>query len=145
MRERHTEREAGSMQGAWHGTQSQVSRIRPWAKGGAKLLSHPGCPLNSNLPEFSWILNIQCVDSHLNFQKENEEPSSSDIFIFLPPPCLPFIPIKVNSPRNLGIMKMLPKCYILPLHNSTRDLHQISNTAIFNFWKPIYWCINDIQ
>ena len=24
---------------------SRVSRITPWAEGGAKLLSHPGCPL----------------------------------------------------------------------------------------------------
>ena len=26
---------------------SRVSRITPWAKGGAKLLSHQGCPLSS--------------------------------------------------------------------------------------------------
>ena len=37
--------EAGSMQGARHGTRSRVSRITPWAEGGAKLLSHPGCPM----------------------------------------------------------------------------------------------------
>ena len=49
---RHTEREAetqaageaGSMQGAPCGTLFLVSRIRPWAEGGAKPLSHPGCP-----------------------------------------------------------------------------------------------------
>ena len=43
-RERETETkaegEAGSMQGAGHGNGSWVSRIRPWAKGCAKLLSH---------------------------------------------------------------------------------------------------------
>ena len=39
-----TEGEAGSMQEAQHGTRSWVSRIIPWAEGGAKLLSHPGCP-----------------------------------------------------------------------------------------------------
>ena len=32
------------MQGARHGTRSWDSRIRPWAEGGAKPLSHPGCP-----------------------------------------------------------------------------------------------------
>ena len=32
------------MQGARRGTRSRVSRITPWAEGGAKLLSHPGCP-----------------------------------------------------------------------------------------------------
>ena len=42
--ETQAEREAGSMQGARHGTRSQVSRIRPWAEGGAKPLSHLGCP-----------------------------------------------------------------------------------------------------
>ena len=55
IHDRHTEREreaetqaegeAGSMQGARRGTRSWVSRIRPWAEGGAKLLSHPGCPV----------------------------------------------------------------------------------------------------
>ena len=34
------EGEAGSMQGARHGTRSWVSRIRPWAEGGAQPLSH---------------------------------------------------------------------------------------------------------
>ena len=38
------EGEAGSMQGARHGTPSQVSRIMPWAEGGAKPPSHPGLP-----------------------------------------------------------------------------------------------------
>ena len=42
--ETQAEGEAGSMQGAQHGTRSQVSRIRPWAEGSAKPLSHPGCP-----------------------------------------------------------------------------------------------------
>ena len=32
------------MQGARRGARSQVSRIRPWAEGGAKPLSHPGIP-----------------------------------------------------------------------------------------------------
>ena len=32
------------MQGAQRGTQSWVSRIRPWAEGSAKPLSHPGAP-----------------------------------------------------------------------------------------------------
>ena len=60
MREREREREreaetqaegeAGSMQGAWCGTQSRVSRITPWAVGGTKPLSHPGCPSSA-----SWL------------------------------------------------------------------------------------------
>ena len=44
--ETQAEGEAGSMQGAQRGTRSQVSRIPPWAKGGTKPLSHPGCPIN---------------------------------------------------------------------------------------------------
>ena len=43
-RQRQAEGEAGSMQGAQR-TQSQVSRITPWAVGGAKLLRHQGCPV----------------------------------------------------------------------------------------------------
>ena len=45
-RQRHRQREgeAGSMQGARRGTRSQVSRITPWAAGGAKPLWHQGCP-----------------------------------------------------------------------------------------------------
>ena len=42
--ETQAEGEPSSMQGAWHGTQSQVSRITPWVEGGAKPLSHLGCP-----------------------------------------------------------------------------------------------------
>ena len=42
--ETQAEGEAGSMQGAQHGTQSRGSRITPWAEGGTKPLSHPGCP-----------------------------------------------------------------------------------------------------
>ena len=38
------EREAGSMQEAQCGTRSRVSWTTPWAKGGAKPLSHQGCP-----------------------------------------------------------------------------------------------------
>ena len=47
MREAETQakEEADPMQGARHGTRSQVSRIMPWAKGGTKPLSHPGCPV----------------------------------------------------------------------------------------------------
>ena len=43
-RQRQAEGEAGSMQGARHGTRSWVSRITPQAEGGAKPLSHWGCP-----------------------------------------------------------------------------------------------------
>ena len=43
--ETQAEGEAGSMQGARRGTRSWVSRIRPWAEGGPKLLSHPGYPV----------------------------------------------------------------------------------------------------
>ena len=42
--ETQAEGEAGSMQGAQHGTRSQDPRIRPWTEGGAKPLSHWGCP-----------------------------------------------------------------------------------------------------
>ena len=45
IHERHrAEGEAGSTQEARRGTRSRVSRIRPWAEGGTKLLSHLGCP-----------------------------------------------------------------------------------------------------
>ena len=57
-----------SMQGAWCGTRSQVSRITSWAEGGAKLLSHPGCSCPrfqlqwcfawSRPPEFHYIFTI---------------------------------------------------------------------------------------
>ena len=38
------EGEAGSMEGAQCGTRSRVSRIMPWAEGGAKPLSHQAAP-----------------------------------------------------------------------------------------------------
>ena len=46
--------------GTRHGTRSPVSRITPWAEGGAKPLSHQGCPnmLNfisfGNYPKWPW-------------------------------------------------------------------------------------------
>ena len=40
--ETQAEGEAGSTQGAQCETPSQVSRMRPWAEGGAKPLSYPG-------------------------------------------------------------------------------------------------------
>ena len=47
------EGEAGSMQGAWHGTPFRVPRITPCTEGGAKPLRHPGCP------------QMQLLDIHL--------------------------------------------------------------------------------
>ena len=49
--ETQAEGEAGSMQGARLGTRSQVSRITPWAEGGTKPLSHPGCLNLTNLKQ----------------------------------------------------------------------------------------------
>ena len=43
--ETQAEGEAGSMQGARCGTRSCVSRITPWAEGGAKPLCHLRCPI----------------------------------------------------------------------------------------------------
>ena len=54
--ETQAEGEAGSMQGARCGIPSRVSRITPWAEGGAKLLSHPGCPqVNKILKKHKFI------------------------------------------------------------------------------------------
>ena len=47
--ETQAEGEAGSMQGAQCGTRSPDSRIIPWAEGGAKPLSHLGCPTHGFL------------------------------------------------------------------------------------------------
>ena len=47
--ETKAEGEAGSMQGAQCGTWSWVSRITPWAAGGAKPLRHRGCPRSWSL------------------------------------------------------------------------------------------------
>ena len=48
------EGEACCIQGAQCGTKSWVSRITPWAKGSAKLLSHPGCPKFSFSNYLTW-------------------------------------------------------------------------------------------
>ena len=49
------------MQGAWRGTRSRVSRIRPWAEGGAKPLEPPGLPLKPVFNVWLWILNLPYV------------------------------------------------------------------------------------
>ena len=58
MRDTHREGEAGeagSTQGAGCRTLSRVPRITPWAKGGAKPLSHGGCPKLSFLFLFLFL------------------------------------------------------------------------------------------
>ena len=45
--ETQAEGEAGSMQGAHGETRPRISRITPWAEGGAKPLSHRGHPMGS--------------------------------------------------------------------------------------------------
>ena len=52
--ETQAEGEAGSMQGARCGTRSRVSRITPWAAGGAKPLRHQGCPEGFLTPNLKW-------------------------------------------------------------------------------------------
>ena len=50
--ETQAEREEGSMQGAERGTRSRVSRIIPWAEGGAKPPSPPGLPSPGILKQY---------------------------------------------------------------------------------------------
>ena len=59
--ETQAEEEAGSMQGARRGTQSQVSRIRPWAENGAKPLSPPGCPQTLILNQSQYTVLAELV------------------------------------------------------------------------------------
>ena len=56
--ETQAEGEAGSMQGAWRGNWSRVSRITSWAVGGAKPLSQPGCPQQIFLINYWHIGNL---------------------------------------------------------------------------------------
>ena len=50
------------MQGSRCGTPSQMSRITPWAEGGAKPLSHPGCPKNVLFfISFLCLLALRCL------------------------------------------------------------------------------------
>ena len=42
--ETQAEGEAGSMQGAWRGTRSYISRIMPWAEGGRPTTEPPRDP-----------------------------------------------------------------------------------------------------
>ena len=58
--ETQAEGEAGSMQGAQCGTQSWVSRIRLWAEGGTKPLSHRGCPYFLFYLLYSLVI-FQCI------------------------------------------------------------------------------------
>ena len=53
------------MQGAWCGTRSQVSRITAWTEGGAKPLSHLGCPqrLPLNHSQYLILLLLLCWES----------------------------------------------------------------------------------
>ena len=80
IHERHREREreaetqaegeAGSMQGAWCGTRSRDPGVTPWAEGGTKPLSHPGCPSHTNfltmITLFLFEFNLFLPEVHPN-------------------------------------------------------------------------------
>ena len=70
-RERQTqaEGEAGSMQGAWRETRSPVSRITPWSEGGAKPLSHLGCPCICFLIKLYLVKKKSSTKSPINIIK----------------------------------------------------------------------------
>ena len=61
--EAQAEGEAGSTQGARHGTLSWVSRIRPWAEGSAKLLNHPALVFLLHLRKIESLLKNLILDS----------------------------------------------------------------------------------
>ena len=77
--ETQVEGETGSMQGAQRGTQSWVSRITPWTEGGAKPLSHLGCPTYMFLTVMNNII-AQSLCLRLNVCKFD----SDFVNIFLP-------------------------------------------------------------
>ena len=70
------------MQGAWRGTQSQVSRITLWAEDGAKPLSHPGFPIVKFLRkmilklEFYFIQTIKCENTVTHISNDSKFTSS---------------------------------------------------------------------
>ena len=72
--ETQAEGEAGSMQGARHGTRSRVSRITPWAEGSAKPLSHPGCPTVAFLFCLRFYLFMRDTHRERERQREKEAP-----------------------------------------------------------------------
>ena len=68
------------MQGARHGTRSQVSRITPWAEGGVKPLSHPGCPSLSFLELPPHICPVFSGSSSFLPLSAPPRPSSRSVF-----------------------------------------------------------------
>ena len=87
------------MQGAWRGTWSQVSRIRPWTEGGGKLLSPLVCPgflkFEDNIPKcrflgiqlsvlrVSWICGLVSIVNFEKFSVLISNISSALFFLFL--------------------------------------------------------------
>ena len=59
--ETQAERAIGSMQGAWRGTRSEVSRIMPRAEGSTKPQSHPGFPLPNILKYFFRVVIVIAI------------------------------------------------------------------------------------
>ena len=60
--ETQAEGEAGSMQGTRRGTPSGVPSITPWAEGGAKPLSQPGCPGKDLLTKKKFTIFLRKLD-----------------------------------------------------------------------------------
>ncbi|CAD7678760.1 unnamed protein product [Nyctereutes procyonoides] len=67
------EGEAGSRREAQCGTRSPVSRIRPWAEGSSKLLSHAGCPAIDTLKAKVPIWKKEIYEELSSSWKRNKE------------------------------------------------------------------------
>ena len=129
--ETQAEGEAGSMRGPWCGTRSRVSRIRPWAEGSAKPLSHLGCPEALILTNFFLsftklfahsfnplaIVLPLCL-SRINF------PLSPESFRYLSHFSFSFFPTPLFSELPSNIAKSLKKLFFsLPIICLPRYLH----------------------
>ena len=98
------------MQGAWHGTLFRVSRITPWAEGGAKPLNHPGVPvhclqlseiLNESLFFFFKILFIYSWETHRERQRHRQREKQA--------PCRePDMGLYPRSPGSYPGLKVAP-------------------------------------
>ena len=126
---RQAEGEAGSMRGAWRGTRSQVSRITPLAEGGAKPLSHPGCPVSTfksllsyftPYSFFSCVLSpsphtILCYILSLNWYSKTEALS----YFFLTCKLSVFLYCLMNWPPYIGLHGSADEPVSTPISHST--------------------------
>lgn len=150
------------MQGARCGTRSRVSRVIPWAAGGAKPLRHQATHINAFLKEIKLhnilIRNVYFTEEFLGTQEvyivhnmARLHKNSFKFLLFFPQSLLPCHPFIFLPPLLLPLTQLLKKvCSIIPKLFSSQPssanlLRQIRAWWLVNAAEPSICCSSSLM